>query len=147
MGCVPIFYENQPSLFITSFVILLLGPSPLATETPTFFPTASDISATFWWVNPGQRSMEWIPSSLTNLSQTSTACSWFFTNLIRSLYLGVSTTHWCFSGSASGVWAIKTTLKAILITSYFIFWPDYYFLLAKLYILIFYKISKNPLFL
>jgi hypothetical protein len=48
-----LFLENYPSLFITSIETLLLGPSPQATTTPTFSPTASDISATSLCVNPG----------------------------------------------------------------------------------------------
>jgi len=46
------------SLFITLIEALLLGPSPRATATATFPPTASTISAIFLCVNPGQRRIE-----------------------------------------------------------------------------------------
>ena len=112
------FLENQPSFSITFLEILLLGPSPLATKTPVFSPTASFISATSLCVNPGQRRTEWIPSSLINYLHTLTAWFWSLTRTTKSLYLDVSITHLCFSGSASGVCARKTTLNAIFLTSY-----------------------------
>lgn len=52
------FSEKKPSLLIASFEALLLGPSPLATKTPTFSPTASCISETSLCLNPGQRRIE-----------------------------------------------------------------------------------------
>lgn len=51
-------FENHPSRIIIALDTLVLGPSPLATATATFSPTASDISATSLCVNPGQRRTE-----------------------------------------------------------------------------------------
>ena len=56
--------ESQPAVRVDSSLLrtfadtLLLGPSPLATATATFGPTASTISATSLCVNPGQSRTE-----------------------------------------------------------------------------------------